>query len=48
MVSDQASRAVFIESVVELLQKYNFDGLDFDWKFPANRGGSPDDKVCNQ
>jgi len=45
MVSDQASRAVFIESVVELLQKYNFDGLDFDWKFPANRGGSPDDKV---
>jgi len=45
MVSDAASRAVFIESVVELLVKFNFDGLDFDWEYPANRGGSPDDKV---
>ena len=45
MAADPAKRAVFIQSSVDLLLKYNFDGLDIDWEYPANRGGSPADKV---
>jgi chitinase len=45
MVSDPAKRAVFVNSVVNFIKKFNFDGLDFDWEYPANRGGIPSDKV---
>ena len=45
MAADPAKRAAFIQSSADLLLKYNFDGLDFDWEYPANRGGSPADKV---
>uniref|UniRef100_A0A0P5GMF6 chitinase n=1 Tax=Daphnia magna TaxID=35525 RepID=A0A0P5GMF6_9CRUS len=44
MVSDPAKRATFLNSVVSFIQKYNFDGLDFDWEYPASRGGVPADK----
>lgn len=45
MVTDPAKRATFVNSVVSFIQKYNFDGLDFDWEYPASRGGVPADKV---
>jgi chitinase len=45
MVSIPSERAKFTSSVVEFLLKYNFDGLDFDWEYPANRGGVQSDKV---
>lgn len=45
MVADPAKRAKFVNSVVNFLIKYNFDGLDFDWEYPANRGGVEADKV---
>ena len=45
MASNPSSRATFTASVVDFLLKYGFDGLDFDWEYPANRGGASYDKV---
>lgn len=33
-------RTAFADSVVDLLVKYGFDGVDFDWEFPVT-GGAP-------
>ncbi|KFM57731.1 Chitotriosidase-1, partial [Stegodyphus mimosarum] len=44
MASNPASRAIFVKSVVDFCLKYDFDGLDMDWEYPANRGGAEEDK----
>jgi len=44
MAKDEMKREKFVNSTVGFLKKYNFDGLDLDWEYPAKRGGSPDDK----
>lgn len=41
MAASAASRKVFVKSVVTMLRKFDFDGLDLDWEYPANRGNSP-------
>jgi len=40
------SRQKFADSVVNFLKTYNFDGIDFDWEYPADseRCGRPEDK----
>merc|ERR1712142_363792 len=41
MVATKAGRTAFIESTISLLRKWEFDGFDLDWEYPANRGNSP-------
>ena len=44
-----ASRAKFINSVADFIRRYNLDGLDIDWEYPAMAGAAgnvfrPEDK----
>ncbi|XP_064455910.1 endochitinase-like [Ornithodoros turicata] len=41
---NQQTRRAFAKNVVKFLREHNLDGVDIDWRFPANRdrGGSPD------
>jgi chitinase len=44
---DSASRAKLINSCVGIMEQYGFDGLDYDWEYPASDGlqaGYPEDK----
>ena len=45
MAADASKRQVFIKSALEFILQHGFDGLDIDWEYPAQRGGSPQDKV---
>ena len=47
MASTSGNRQTFINSAVNLIKTYKFDGLDMDWEYPAKRGGVPADKVMN-
>ncbi|MCL4144236.1 UNVERIFIED_CONTAM: hypothetical protein GTU68_021201 [Idotea baltica] len=44
MAANASLRSSFIDSAVEFIDKYGFDGMDFVWEYPANNGGSPSDK----
>jgi len=39
----EKNREAFVKSSVKFLRKWNFDGLDLDWEFPAKRDGSRKD-----
>ncbi|OQR66805.1 putative chitinase 3-like [Tropilaelaps mercedesae] len=44
MAESPSTRKIFIDSVIQFCKKYNFDGLDMDWEYPASRGGKSEDK----
>lgn len=45
MVRSEGTRRAFINSAISYCQTYGFDGIDFDWEYPCQRGGRPNDKV---
>lgn len=44
VVGSAKLRKAFVNNAVQFVQKYNFDGLDFDWEYPNQRGGKAADK----
>lgn len=46
IAADPIKRQTFAHSCVELIEAFNFDGIDIDWEYPgyAPHGGTPADK----
>ncbi|TQN63783.1 Chitinase A1, partial [Colletotrichum shisoi] len=37
-IGDAANRSAFVKTCLDLVDKYNLDGLDFDWEYPNRQG----------
>lgn len=50
MASSQSNRGTFIASVLQFLEKWEFQGVDIDWEWPGaeSRGGNPAIDMRNQ
>ena len=35
-VANEANRTAFVKTVMDLVSKYDLDGLDFEYVFPSN------------
>uniref|UniRef100_A0A3Q3F4M9 chitinase n=1 Tax=Labrus bergylta TaxID=56723 RepID=A0A3Q3F4M9_9LABR len=46
MAGSQENREVFIKSVIKLLRAINFDGLNLDWRYPAEEDKQIFTKLC--
>lgn len=45
LCSTSSNRAAFVNSLIDFMNKWGFQGVDLDWEFPAqpDRGGRPED-----
>nr|AFC60659.1 chitinase [Pandalus japonicus] len=43
MAADPSKRKLFVDSSLALLKEHKFTGLDMDWEYPTQRGGSAED-----
>ncbi|KAL3815838.1 hypothetical protein ACHAXA_007480 [Cyclostephanos tholiformis] len=45
MAANDASRQNFVKNCIDLINEYDFDGIDIDWEYPgyADHSGTPDD-----
>jgi GH18 family chitinase len=46
IAADPVKRSTFVQACIDLIQQYNFDGIDIDWEYPgyAGHSGTPQDK----
>ncbi|XP_015593689.1 chitinase-3-like protein 1 [Cephus cinctus] len=44
VIKDPILRSKFVRNILQFVKKYNFDGFDVDWEYPAQRGGAAVDK----
>lgn len=44
IANDPNLRKAFAKNAAAFAKKYNFDGFDVDWEYPAQRGGADSDK----
>lgn len=45
VVNNPTTRAEMVRSIHDFIRGWGFDGFDFDWEYPAERGGHPNDYV---
>uniref|UniRef100_A0A3Q3LUU2 Chitotriosidase-1-like n=1 Tax=Labrus bergylta TaxID=56723 RepID=A0A3Q3LUU2_9LABR len=48
MAGSQENRQLFIQSVIKLLRAFNFDGLDVDWRYPAEEDKQRFTELCKE
>lgn len=41
MAGNTARRKAFVDSIVHFLERFDFDGVDIDWEYPATDGSVP-------
>ncbi|XP_058066049.1 probable chitinase 2 [Anopheles bellator] len=44
LTADPERRQAFATNALHFIRRHGFDGLDLDWEYPTQRGGSPIDK----
>ncbi|XP_072379769.1 acidic mammalian chitinase-like [Diabrotica undecimpunctata] len=44
VAESKSIRAKFVQNALKFVQINNFDGIDFVWEYPTQRGGKPEDK----